>query len=135
MRTRRTLLVVVAVVYIGGLVGLAFVPGSIMNRSSWLAQVVLFIPVGVLLALLMGRRRWWAAVVFATLGGAWLEAGQSVWMPVGYANLMDLFWVTFGAVLGVGFVGVAGVMRHESMPTHESPSMVAQSGPKEIPQD
>lgn len=101
MRSRRLILTPVAALYFGALVGLAFVPGSAANRAFWLWPFAAFIPVGVLLVMLLGRRRWWAAIGFSVLGSAWLEAAQSIWMPVGYAEALDVAWATLGATVGV----------------------------------
>lgn len=98
---RRPLLTLAAVVYFGAMVGLAFVPGSAANRQFWLWPFAAFVPVGVLLTVVLGRRRWWAAFGFSMLGSAWLEAAQSIWMPVGYAEAPDVAWSTLGAATGI----------------------------------
>lgn len=135
MRARRPILILVATVYCGALIGLSFVPGSTATRSFWLSPFLTFLPVGVLLMLLLGRRRWWLAIAFAGLGAAWVEAGQSVWMPEGYSDPMDLVWATTGAILGVGAVAVGSAARRDSMRAHDLHRMVAQSDGRESPQD
>ena len=89
MSRRRFLTSVIAALYFGALVGLTFVPTTEQARASWLLPVTVFVPVGLLLVLLMGPRRWWAALAFSLLGAAWIEAAQSIWMPVGYAQASD----------------------------------------------
>jgi hypothetical protein len=135
MRARRYLLTGIAAVYFGALIGLAFVPGSASNRTFWLWPFVAFVPVGVLLLLLLGRRRWWAAVACALLGSTWIEAAQTVWMPVGYAETLDIVWASSGAIAGVAVALVVSSPRLRSMRAHESHRMVAQGGRREIPQD
>lgn len=101
MRLQRPLITLAAAVYLGAVVGLAFVPGSAANRQFWLWPFAAFLPVGILLTIVLGRRRWWAALGFSVLGSAWLEAAQSIWMPVGYAEPVDVAWSTLGAATGV----------------------------------
>lgn len=109
MRRRQYILNGIAALYFGAVIGLAFLPGSPLNRSFWCWVVLAFLPVGTLLLLLMGRRRWWAAIAFGALGAAWLEAAQSVWMPVGYADAVDVVWGSTGVAAGVlvAFVATA----------------------------
>jgi hypothetical protein len=135
MRARRYLLTGIAAIYFGALVGLTFVPGSAPNRALWVWPFLAFVPVGILLVMLLGRRRWWAAIAFAILGSAWIEAAQSIWMPAGYAELNDVVWASFGAIAGVAVTAVLGSTRARSIRAHESPRIVAQATPKEIPQD
>lgn len=127
MRARRFVLTTVAALYFGAIVGLAFVPGSISNRSFWFWPFAAFLPVGVLLLLLLGRRRWWAAVAFGILSAAWIEAAQSVWMPVGYAEVIDVVWAGSGVVVGVGVTFLITAPRRQYMRAHEPHRMVAQA--------
>lgn len=140
MRARRYLLTGIAAVYFGALVGLTFVPGSASHRDFWVWPFLAFVPVGILLVLLLGRRRWWAAIAFAVLGSAWVEAAQSVWMPVGYANAVDIVWASSGALAGI-VLAVVIVSSRARLPRVQEPRvqgphrMVAQAGRREIPQD
>lgn len=68
---------------------------------------VAFIPVGAFLVCMFGRRRWWAALAFSVVAAAWLEAAQTVWMPAGYANVIDILLASVGA--GVGVASTAGI--------------------------
>ena len=133
MSRARFLTRVVAALYFGALVGLTFVPGSAANRASHVWPFVLFVPVGVLLLLLLGTRRWWSAVGFGALGAAWVEAAQTIWMPVGYADAWDVVWASTGVGAGVLIAIVALQLRRRSMRSDESPSIVTQAGRREIP--
>ncbi len=135
MRARRYILTGVTAVYFGALVGLTFVPGSTASRELWVWPFVAFVPVGILLIMLLGRRRWWAAIAFMVLGSAWIEAAQSVWMPVGYAQVGDIFWASLGGIVGLVITYALTSPRMHSMRAHESPRIVTQSGRREIPQD
>lgn len=125
----------VAVLYFAAVITMAFIPGSAINRAFWCWQVLAFLPVGTLLLLVMGRRRWWAAIAFGMLGAAWLEAAQSVWMPVGYADALDVVWGSAGVTAGALIAYFATAPRAHSMRTHEVHRMVPQGGSREIPQD
>ncbi|MBU1588602.1 MAG: VanZ family protein [Actinobacteria bacterium] len=135
MRSRRYLLTGVAAVYFGALVGLTFVPGSAADRQFWVWPFVAFVPVGILLVLILGRRRWWAAVAFSVLGSAWIEAAQTVWMPSGYAKLSDIGWATSGAIAGIIVTYVLTSAKLRAARAHEPHRIVAQGGRREIPQD
>ena len=135
MRARRYVLTAIAAIYFGALVGLTFVPGSASNRTLWVWPFVAFVPVGITLVLLLGRRRWWAAIAFAALGSAWMEAAQSIWMPLGYADFIDLVWASAGAIAGVAISVILTSPRFRSMRAHEPHRIVPQSGGREIPQD
>lgn len=135
MRARRYLLTGVAAVYFGALVGLTFVPGSTADRELWLWPFVAFVPVGILLVLILGRRRWWAAVAFSVLGSAWIEAAQTVWMPAGYAKVSDIVWASCGALAGIVVTFAMTSAKVRSMRVHEPHRIVAQASGREIPQD
>jgi len=135
MRARRYILTSVAALYFGALVGLTFMPGSSPNRTMWIWPFIAFVPVGMLLLLLMGRRRWWAVIAFSALGAAWIEAAQTVWMPAGYAEGWDVLWATSGAVLGVLLGYAMTSPRIRSMRAHENHRMVTQASSRGIPQD
>jgi glycopeptide antibiotics resistance protein len=128
------LLSVGAALYFGGLIALTFTPGSSALRDQWVWPVIAFVPVGIVLVLLMGRRRWWVALGFAVLGGAWIEAAQTIWMPAGYGEVGDVFWAAVGATIGVA-LALAFSSPRRNRRTHEAPSRVAQASNREIPQD
>lgn len=133
MSRRRFLTSVIAALYFGALIGLTFVPTSEQARSSWVVPVVVFLPVGLLLVLLMGPRRWWAALAFSVLGAAWIEAAQSIWMPEGYARAGDILLAAVGAAIGVALGVLLGLPALRALRSHDSPSIVTQAGSREIP--
>jgi glycopeptide antibiotics resistance protein len=135
MTRARILLSVCAALYFGGLIALTFTPGSSELRDQWVWPVIAFVPVGVVLVLLMGRRRWWVALGFAVLGGAWIEAAQTIWMPEGYGEVGDVFWSGVGATLGVVIAVIVTNPRRRPDGTHDAPSIVSQASTREIPQD
>ncbi|MBH0008984.1 VanZ family protein [Salinibacterium sp. SWN1162] len=106
-----------AALYFAALASLAFViaPGS--DGRFWLWTTVAFIPVGVFLVGMFGRRRWWAALAFSIVAASWLEAAQTVWMPAGYAAVVDILLASIGAGIGVSAaVGIALWREHSERP-------------------
>ncbi|MGJ8722852.1 MAG: VanZ family protein [Salinibacterium amurskyense] len=103
-----------AALYFAALASLAFViaPGS--DGRFWLWTTVAFIPVGVFLVGMFGRRRWWAALAFSIVAAAWLEAAQTVWMPAGYAAVVDILLASIGAAIGVSVAVAVAVWREHS---------------------
>lgn len=135
MSRQKFVVSVLCALYFGSLVGLTFMPGAAEHRAAWYWPFLAFIPVGILLVLLMGRRRWWAAIAFAVLGAAWIEAAQSIWMPAGYADGFDVIWASAGAILGVVLAVLITTPIRRSMRSHDVPRIVPQAGNREIPQD
>jgi hypothetical protein len=111
------------------LAGLGFVQWGESGEHSWYWAVIAFLPAGLLLQLALGPRRWWAAIGFGVLGAAWIEAGQAIWMPLGYGRVEDAAWGSLGIVLGV----ILGALVLRSMRSHESFRIVTEGGRREIP--
>ncbi len=122
MMRRRLSLDLPASLYFGALIGCAFLPESWNQEPAW--AFFSFIPVGVFLLLLLGRRRWWAAIVFGALAATWIEAAQSVWMPAGYAQSTDVVWAVVGCALGVAIT--LAVVRSAQRPAHRPTQRPAQ---------
>lgn len=135
MSRRRLLAVVFAVLYSGAIVWLTFLPQSTGNGISGLWSFVALLPVGALLQVLVGPRRWWLALGFGALGAAWIEAAQSVWMPPGFADPLDVLWGALGAAVGVGIGHAAVRLSGRSMRSHGAPRIVPQGIRRESPED
>lgn len=79
------------------------------ESTSWLtyslaefaANIVLFIPMGIFVVLLFGRRTWWAGIFVGVLTSCWIELAQGVWMPDRVADPRDLASNSIGTALGV----------------------------------
>jgi len=65
------------------------------------ANVLLFVPFGLLAGLLLPRRRRWLAVAAAVLLSAGIELAQSGLLPERFGTVQDVLANTAGAVLGV----------------------------------
>ncbi len=69
------------------------------------ANVVFFVPLGLLVVLLVGGRRWWVGGVAGLVVSACIETGQALFLPARFASLDDVLSNTSGAVIGA-LVGV-----------------------------
>jgi glycopeptide antibiotics resistance protein len=69
------------------------------------ANVAMFAPIGLLLLLLLGRSRWWAAALAGPLLSLAIETAQ-LFIPGRVSDVRDLVSNSLGAVLGV----VAGLV-------------------------
>ncbi|WP_235350153.1 VanZ family protein [Brevibacterium sp. UCMA 11752] len=66
-----------------------------------LANVAMFVPFGFLLALHMGRRRWWVGAAAGAAFTCLIEGAQvTLLSPTRYGTISDLVTNTLGAVIG-----------------------------------
>lgn len=128
------MLLSVTVAYLALLVWATFMPSAQSQRDQWFWPVIAFVPVGVLLLLMIGRRRWWAAFAFSLLAAVWIEAAQSAWMPVGYAKLSDVALSAGGAMAGVGIAAMLTSPRSRSRQTRQPHSMATGTANRETSQ-
>ncbi|CAN5166098.1 hypothetical protein BH11ACT1_BH11ACT1_25870 [soil metagenome] len=68
------------------------------------ANIVMFVPLGLLAALLLPRRRWWVALVGAIVASLAVETVQSTALPHRFGSLRDVLGNTLGAAIGIGLV-------------------------------
>ena len=64
------------------------------------ANIALFVPLGLLLALLFGPHRWWLAPVICFVATVLIELGQGALLPQRVASIGDVIANTVGGVLG-----------------------------------
>jgi hypothetical protein len=69
------------------------------------ANIVFFVPVGLVVVLLVGLRRWWWGAVAGFVISGSVELGQLLFLPDRFASLDDVLSNTTGALLGA-LVGV-----------------------------
>ena len=79
------------------------------------ANVLLFVPFGVLVGLLLRRAR--VVVVLATTTSAAIELSQLLFLPSRVATVQDVVLNTLGAVVGVGLLRVLARRRPSSRPS------------------
>jgi glycopeptide antibiotics resistance protein len=71
------------------------------DRVEFMANVVLFVPMGVFVVLLLGRRLWWAGIFAGVLASCWIELAQGIWLSDRVSDPRDLVSNGLGTLLGV----------------------------------
>ncbi|MEN2738976.1 VanZ family protein [Microbacterium sp. X-17] len=69
------------------------------------ANVLLFVPVGVLFAMRLGRGRWWLAFALGVAMTLTIEFVQ-LFLPARVSDARDLLANTVGTLIGIGIVAV-----------------------------
>jgi len=69
-------------------------------------NVLMFVPLGLLLALLLDRRRWWLLLFLGTLMSAALELAQLLFLPDRFPEWRDLASNTIGFLIGASLAVV-----------------------------
>ncbi|MDQ0822099.1 VanZ family protein [Arthrobacter sp. V4I6] len=64
------------------------------------SNVLLFVPLGILVVWILGRRNWWAGGAAGLVLSALIELAQFVFLPARYPTLLDVAANTAGATLG-----------------------------------
>jgi VanZ family protein len=77
------------------------------NQVESLANVLFFVPIGLLLCLLFSRPFWYLAVVGGVLTSATIEVGQLLFLPARYASWGDILANSIGTLIGVGIAVTA----------------------------
>ncbi|MET1065220.1 MAG: VanZ family protein [Arthrobacter sp.] len=83
------------------------------------ANVVLFFPLGLMVALLLPIRRWWLAGVAGALISAAIETVQYLALSQRQASLGDILYNTLGAALGA--LAIRVVRTRAAHPTTQDP--------------
>ncbi|WP_043670313.1 VanZ family protein [Clavibacter michiganensis] len=76
------------------------IPGFRYSMIEEAANVALFVPLGMLGVLALGRRRWWLVAVAGTVLSASVELAQGAFLPGRVASLGDVATNGLGALLG-----------------------------------
>ncbi|MET4704824.1 VanZ family protein [Frigoribacterium sp. UYMn621] len=66
------------------------------------ANVLLFVPLGALVAAQLSRRHWWIALGTCIALSGVIELGQALLLPARYASWIDLLANSVGGAIGVG---------------------------------
>lgn len=72
------------------------------------SNVLMFLPLGIVLALLLPRKIWWTAPLIACGTSALIELTQFVFLPQRFATIFDVAANTGGALLGALIVLASG---------------------------
>ena len=70
------------------------------------ANVVLFVPFGLLIALLVPTRWWWVVVVGLVLAAAGIELGQALFLPGRVPSVDDVVANSTGGIIGVAIAAI-----------------------------
>ncbi len=70
------------------------------------ANVMLFVPLGFLVAALLGRRRAWVAIIVGALASIAIECVQWLMLPERYPSAGDVLANTIGAGIGAAVLAV-----------------------------
>ncbi|MDJ0315370.1 VanZ family protein [Arthrobacter sp. H35-D1] len=118
--------VILAIAYFAALAGILFWPspvnrpidGALMQLLQWLhghglpdwfigyrkvefaANILLFIPLGIILVLRMPRKLWWLSIVIAAAFSGAVELAQAIFLPVRVPAWSDIVANTSGAFIG-----------------------------------
>ena len=80
------------------------------SRLEFSSNILMFVPIGVLLALLLPARRWWLGVVIGFAMTVTIETAQ-LFIPGRVSDLRDIVANTAGATIGVAIVRVVRAVR------------------------
>jgi len=88
------------------------------------ANVMLFVPFGLLIALLAPTRWWWAVIIGLILVAICIELGQAVFLPGRVASMGDVLANSVGGIIGVIIAaiirGIAWLARGPSRRAHRT---------------
>ncbi|MEJ3404898.1 VanZ family protein [Rathayibacter sp. YIM 133350] len=90
------------------LLGLSWVTYGLIEAS---ANVVLFVPFGVLLTVLLGARRWWLAVLIGIAASGVIELGQALFLEGRTPSYRDVLANSLGGLIGAALAYVVLRMR------------------------
>jgi glycopeptide antibiotics resistance protein len=75
------------------------------------ANVLMFVPLGALVAVIAVPSLWWSSGVLGLLASLVIEFGQMLLLPQRFASPIDLATNTAGALLGGGIVAIVRLLR------------------------
>lgn len=70
------------------------------GRIEFTANIVLFIPFGVLLTVILGTKRWWLAVLIAVVVSLGIETAQALFLSGRTPTLRDVIANSVGSLIG-----------------------------------
>lgn len=79
------------------------------------ANILLFVPMGVLLTLLLGREHWWLALAFGVVATLTIEFVQ-LFLPARFSDPRDLLANTLGTIVGIAIIYLASTAHHKATP-------------------
>lgn len=70
------------------------------HAVEFFGNILMFIPLGVFVALLISRRHWWVLLFAGTLFSGFIELGQLLFLPNRFPEVRDLISNSTGFILG-----------------------------------
>jgi glycopeptide antibiotics resistance protein len=111
MLNRRPILSAFAVLYIGAVFLLSLVrEGS--ERASFIGEIAIFVPVGVIFVFLLGKGRWFGAFFLSGMVCVWLELGRNAWFANRDPSNTELGANLIGMMIGVAVTSVILAIVH-----------------------
>ncbi|KJC65864.1 hypothetical protein TZ00_00925 [Agreia bicolorata] len=71
------------------------------DRVEFIANIAMFVPLGIFFVLLLGRRRWWLAILLCGAISCAIEIWQGALLPTRVADIADVVANTSGGTVGV----------------------------------
>jgi hypothetical protein len=76
------------------------------------SNVILFVPLGALVARILGQRLWWGGAAAGFVLSALIELSQLAFLPARFPSVADVAANTFGAMVGA-LLALVFMARHE----------------------
>ena len=76
------------------------------------ANVAMFIPLGLLIALALSQKAWWLQAGFGALVSTCLELGQMLFLTARYPSLVDVVTNSLGCLIGIVLCRMATGKEH-----------------------
>jgi glycopeptide antibiotics resistance protein len=73
------------------------------NRLEFTANIIMFIPLGFLVALLLKQRLWWLALIICPAFSVSIELTQAAFLAARFATVSDVVSNSIGAFIGIFF--------------------------------
>ena len=83
------------------------------NGLEFTANIIMFIPLGFLVALLLSQRIWWLALIICPAFSVSIELTQAVFLAARFATVSDVISNSIGAFVGIFFAVLIRAAVHQ----------------------
>lgn len=106
MIRRHPKLSIATLVYLCALAAVTLSPAPVGKWASvvplaFVANVVLFVPLGLFVILIVGRHRWVSVLLLGAVISCWIELAQGVWLPMRMSEPRDIIGNVTGTLVGI----------------------------------